>query len=238
MYDISSCGSFLHLAWVAPSGHLTPGDWGSTILLPLALLSLHVPDSSGVPLTEICTFWPLVACQFLQQPWSQWALRTAQCPPHMGELWLHSQSIQSSILPSPVHELQGGEFGDFFTKFSYLQKNSLSCSFILPWRCICFLVWIFLSCFHFLYCLVIFTTCFTLMKAFAEPGFQRGETPADAVFHPSQHSLPWAVAWWAFLLSTLCPGNVILQTIHERAQPKWAYANCTSFFWKDIILLF
>lgn len=48
MHDISSCGSraFLHLARMAPSGHLAPGHCGPTIHLPLALLSVHVPDSS------------------------------------------------------------------------------------------------------------------------------------------------------------------------------------------------
>lgn len=166
-----------------------------------------------VALAEFCTFWPLVACRFLQQPCSQWALRTHSVLPHRGGLWLHSQSVQSSFLPSPVHELQGGESGDFL-------PSSLICRKI-PWvalsSCLgdAFFSWCGYFCLVLLFFLLpcYFYSLLHFYKGFCWawfPDSSRGETPTDAVSHPSQHSPPQALAWWAYLLSTLCPGNIIL----------------------------
>lgn len=170
---ISSCGSwaFLHVVWMAPSGHLAPGDCGSTIHLPLAPLYVHVPASSGTGLGRVLDL--LTPCCMPFSAAAMVSVSSKSTTVSSLHVWAVAALTVHAILHLPITSasVAGWRGWEFFTKFSYLQKNSLSCSLILPWRCICFLVWIVLSCFHFFYCLV-FTTCFTFRKAFAEPGFQ------------------------------------------------------------------
>lgn len=117
-------------------------------------------------LAEFCTFWPIGACQFLQQAWSQWALKATQRPLSHG--WVVAALTVHAILHPPITIawIAGWRVWGFFTKFSYLQKNSLSCSLILPWRCICLLAWVFLYCFHFFFLPCYFYSLLHFSKGF------------------------------------------------------------------------
>lgn len=167
-------------------------------------------------LAKFCEFWPFFAGPFLQQPWCLQAVKATWCASFTAVScsWHHGECNP------PIINAWAAGWGDWV--FFYWAALSAKMLPVTVSSCIgdTFISWSGYFCFPSFF-LVIFIRCFTFTKVFAEPGFQTTQreklAAADTVSHPSWHSPPLALPCWAYLLFSLYPSNLILQTIYDRA---------------------